>query len=161
MRPRLSAEISGLRFLSHVMKESPDMSAPLNTQTALIYVMVLMSAADQDMTDIELYTIGETIKMLPVFSGFDQNLLVPAAEDCASIMGQDEGLETVLSLVSEGLVKRYHETAYALACDVAASDGTVGQEELQLLEMLRHSLGIERLHAAAIECGARARYLPA
>lgn len=137
------------------------MSAPLNTQTALIYVMVLMSAADQEMTDVELYTIGEIVKTLPIFSGFDQNFLIPAAEDCASILGQEEGLETVLTLVSEGLPKRYHETAYALACDVAASDGSVEQEELQLLEMLRHSLGVERLHAAAIECGARARYLPA
>jgi len=137
------------------------MTAPLSTQTALIYVMVLMSAADQEMTDVELYTIGDIVKSLPVFSGFDHNLLVPAAEDCAAILGQDEGLETVLTLVSDGLPQRYHETAYALACDVAASDGNVGQEELRLLEMLRHSLGVERLHAAAIECGARARYLPA
>jgi len=142
------------------MNESTNMSTPLNTQTALIYVMVLMSAADRDMTDSELLTIGEIVKTLPVFNGFDQNLLVPAAEDCASIMGQDEGLETVLTLISDGLPKRFHQTAYALACDVAASDGTVQQEELQLLEMLRHSLNIERLHAAAIECGARARYLP-
>ena len=29
---------------------------------ALIYVMVLMSAADNDMTDKELFTIGEIVK---------------------------------------------------------------------------------------------------
>ena len=32
------------------------------------------------------------------------------------------------------------------------------EEELQLLELLRHRLGIDRLVAAAIERGARARF---
>ena len=34
------------------------------------------------------------------------------------------------------------------------------QEELRLLELLRHGLDIERLAAAAIERAARARYSP-
>ncbi len=46
-----------------------------------------------------------------------------------------------------------------MACDVAAADGKVGQEELKLLQFLRHQLGVGRLPAAAIERGARARYM--
>ena len=49
--------------------------------------------------------------------------------------------------------------AHALACDVAAADGTLEEAELRLLEEIRYELNIDRLHAAAIERGARARHL--
>ena len=50
------------------------------------------------------------------------------------------------------------ETAYALACDVAVADSRLTQEELRLLEMIRFRLEVDRLSAAAIERGARARH---
>ena len=53
---------------------------------------------------------------------------------------------------------RLYPTAYALACDVVAVDGVATQEELRLLEMMRHSLDVDRLTAAAIERGAAARF---
>ena len=46
----------------------------------------------------------------------------------------------------------------ALACDVAAADGTLRDTELRMLEEVRHELNVSRLHAAAIEQGARARH---
>jgi len=55
--------------------------------------------------------------------------------------------------------RQLHETAYALACDVAAADTHLGQQELRLLEEIRYELELDRLHAAAIERGARARYM--
>jgi tellurite resistance protein len=54
---------------------------------------------------------------------------------------------------------RLNETAYALACDVAAADGTLEEAELRLLEEIRYELDLDRLHAAAIERGARARHV--
>ena len=42
-----------------------------------------------------------------------------------------------------------------MACDIVAVDGEARQEELRWLEMLRHGLEVERLHAAAIERGYR------
>ena len=126
--------------------------------TALIYTMVLMSAADSEMTDSELFTIGEIVRTLPAFEGFDPDQLPKSAEDCANVLGQEGGLDTVISLVKDSLPDRLRETAYALACDIAAADGSVGQEEARLLEMLRHGLDIERLIAASIERGAKARY---
>ena len=50
------------------------------------------------------------------------------------------------------------ETAYALACDVAAADGRPAEAELRMLEMIRHRLHIDRLAAAAIERAAQARH---
>jgi hypothetical protein len=42
---------------------------------------------------------------------------------------------------------------------VAAADGKVSQEEARLLDLIRYSLTIGKLPAAAIERGARARHL--
>ena len=126
--------------------------------TALIYVMVLMSAADSNMTDRELFTIGEIVRTLPIFRDYDADSLPKAAEDCAEMLGQDGGLDAVLESISDALPDQLRETAYALACDVAAVEGRLKKEEIKLLEFLRHKLDIDRLAAAAIERGARARY---
>ena len=45
--------------------------------------------------------------------------------------------------------------------DVVAADGDASQEELRMLEMIRHRLDVDRLSAAAIERGARARHMVA
>ena len=39
------------------------------------------------------------------------------------------------------------------------ADGKLGEAELRLLEEIRYELEIDRLHAAAIERGARARHM--
>lgn len=127
-------------------------------QAALIYTMVLVSAADRDMTDRELRTIADVVRMLPVFEGFGEERVPKAAAECAAMLNRADGLDAVLRVVKRSLPARLRETAYALALEVAASDGTAKQEELRLLEMIRDELGIERLAAAAIERGARARY---
>jgi len=61
-------------------------------------------------------------------------------------------------LVRQNLPERLYDTAYAMACDVAASDGKAREGELRLLEDMRYELKIDRLLAAAIEAGARARH---
>lgn len=127
-------------------------------QTALVYTMVLVSAADNDMTDSELKTIGEIVSHLPVFDGYDMENLPKEAEACAELLSEDDGLEKVLSKIVVDLPEKLKETAYAVALDVAAADAAVSQEELRLLEMLRHRLAVGRLPAAAIERGTRARY---
>lgn len=126
---------------------------------ALIYTMVLISAADQNMTDAELHTIGELVNHLPVFRDFDRGKLVSVAQDCAAVLDDEDGLNKAIELIKSNLPAKLRETAYALACDVAASGGQVSQEELRLLEMFRHRLEVDRLTAAAIERGVRARYM--
>ncbi len=130
----------------------------MTEQTALIYIMVVMAAADSDMTDSELMTIGHIIRSLPIFRDYDQDQLPKAAEDCAEILTQEGGIDTIVGLARDALSDGLRETAYALACDVAAADGKVSQEEIRLLEILRHGLSVGRLPAAAIERAARARF---
>jgi len=131
----------------------------LSAQEALIHIMVLMSAADREMTDAEMKRIGDQVRNLPVFRGFDENLLVVAAERCAETLNSDDGLEQVLAAIGAALPRRLGETGYALACEIAAADLSLQQEELRLLELLRDRLAVDRLTAAAIERGVRARHM--
>ncbi len=129
-----------------------------DTHSALIYTMVLVSAADRNMTDSELKSMGEIVRYLPVFRDFDPDVLPKTAKKCAELLGDDQGLDKALDIIVDSLPERLRETAYAIACDVAAADGKATQEELRLLEILRHRLQVGRLAAAAIERGARARH---
>ncbi len=131
----------------------------IDQTAALIYTMVLMSAADNDMTDAELAMIGEIVRHLPVFAEFDNEKLPETASVCADLLAGENGLEHTLDVIRDTLSEPLRETAYALACDVVAADASATQEELRLLELLRHRLGIERLVAAGIERGARARFV--
>jgi len=131
----------------------------IDHHAALIYTMVLVSAADMDMTDAELHIIGEIVSFLPVFRDYDKAKLTTTLGQCAELIARENGLEESLAAIKEALPARLRETAYAVACDVAAVDGEASQEELRLLEMIRHRLSIDRLIAAAIERGARARFM--
>lgn len=129
----------------------------ITAHTALVYLMVLVSASDSEMTDSELKRIGEIVNTLPAFSGYDAEKLVTDAETCAEILDADGGLEAVMGLVKEAIPEERGDTAYAVACDVAVVDVHLSQEELRVLEMIRHTLLVDRLTAAAIERGAAAR----
>ena len=133
----------------------------IDPQAALIYIMVMVSAADSDMADAELRIIGDIVNHLPVFAGYDQKRLTQDLRACATMLGRDAGLEEALKAVKTTVPPKLRETAYAIACDVAAAGGEVSQETQRLVDLLRHRLGIDRLVAAAIERGARARFMRA
>lgn len=131
---------------------------PVSVQEALIYVMVIVSASDNAMTDKELATIGDMIKMLPVFETYDGNRIIPAAQRCGDILQEENGLSLVLELVGDVLPPSLYDTAYALAVEVAAADLHVEQEELRILQMLRDRFRLDKLTIAAIERSAIARH---
>lgn len=134
------------------------MDKPISHHEALVFAMVTMSAVDRTMTNSELKRIGEIVETVPVFRDFDSERLVNLAETCGEILQEDDGLDTVLELIATCLPKYLHETAYALAVEVAAADLRIQQEELRFLAMLRDRLGLEKLIVAALERGARARH---
>ena len=125
---------------------------------ALIHIMVTMSAADRTMTDNELAKMGDIIKTLPVFADYDMEDLMAAAAQCTAILQEDDGLDQIMNNAQNLLPKKLHETAYALAVEIAAADLHLEQEELRLLHILRDRLNLDRLACAAIERGAKARH---
>ncbi len=130
----------------------------ISHHAALIYVMVVVSAADGAMSANELRAIGDLVKALPVFKDFDQSRLISISQECAQILQEPDGYAAVQGLVKEALPDELKETAYWLALEVALSDRRVALEEVRVIETLRRALGIERLVAAALERAARARY---
>jgi tellurite resistance protein len=130
----------------------------LDHHRALIYTMIIVSAADSEMPDAELRIIGDIVGDLPVFQGFDRAELPQVLNDCTDLIGRDNGLEQTLKVIKAALPASLRETAYAIACDLVAADGEATQEELRILELIRRRLNIDRLIAAAIERGAKARF---
>ncbi|MFK7871286.1 MAG: tellurite resistance TerB family protein [Roseobacter sp.] len=131
----------------------------LTPQDCLVALMVAVSASDEDIRTAELVKIEAAVKLLPIFQGYDEDRLTPVSQTVFDLFEQEDGLDALFGLVRENLPERLFETAYALACDVAAADGTLEETELRLLEEIRYELNLDRLHAAAIERGARARHL--
>lgn len=131
---------------------------PINHHTGIIYLMVIVSASDGEMNDSELRAIGDVITKFPVFRDFETSNLTKIAAACGEILSEDDGLETILKLANETIPEKLHETAYAAAVEIAVADDSLGQEELRILELIRHALRIERLSAGAIERSARARH---
>jgi hypothetical protein len=125
---------------------------------ALIYTMVIVSAADSDMPDAELRIIGDIVGDLPVFHGFDRHELPRLLNDCTELLSGENGLEETLKAIKTMLPTKLRETAYVIACDLVAVDGDASEEELRILELIRDRLRIDRLIAVAIERAARARF---
>ena len=133
--------------------------ADFTAQDALVAIMVAVSVSDEAINTSELVAIERQVNHLPIFASYDTHRMREAAQTVFKMMEEEDGLDTLFALVRAALPDRFFETAYALACDVAAADGALGQTELRLLEEVRYELDIDRLHAAAIERGARARHL--
>ena len=130
----------------------------LDPHGALIYTMVIVTGAEARLPAAERDIIGDIIGHLPAFRGFDRGKLSTHLNECAELLTRDDGLEATLDAIKAALPARLRETAYAIACDLIASDGSATQDELQVLDLMRESFEIDRLIAAAIERGTRARF---
>jgi tellurite resistance protein len=131
---------------------------PLSPQDALVAIMIAVSASDEAIGTVELVQIANIVESLPIFAAYQQDHLQQMGALVMTLLEKDDGLDQLFARVRRFLPQRLWETAYALACDVVAADGRITDQEARMLEEIRHELEIDRLHAAAIERGARARY---
>lgn len=137
----------------------PDLPHALTPEDSLIAVMIAVSVSDGQVRTSELVRIETTVNHLPVFASYDVDRVKTVSQVVFDLFDQEDGLDALFGLVRENLPEPLWETAYALACDVAAADGQLLETELRILEEIRYELAIDRLHAAAIERGARARHM--
>ncbi len=135
-------------------------STPILTpQDSLVAIMIAVSASDENIRTSELVTINRIVNHLPVFADYDDDRITTVAQTVFDLLEEVDGLDALFGMVRAALPEKLTETAYAMACDVAAADGTLREPELRLLEEMRYELNIDRLHAAAIERGSRARHM--
>ena len=132
---------------------------PLTPQDCPVATMVAISASDENMRTSELLKIQSAVNNLPVFGDYDADRIKTISQVVFDLFEQEDGLDALFGLIRDNLPENLYETAYAMACDVAAADGKILEPELRLLEEMRYELDIDRLHAAAIERGARARHM--
>ncbi len=137
----------------------PETLPAFTPQDALVAVMVAVSISDADVRTAELLAIERMVNHAPIFARYDIDRIRLVASTVYALFEEEDGIEALFGLVRASLPEGFFETAYALACDVAAADGTLRETELRMLEEVRFELEIDRLHAAAIERGARARHL--
>lgn len=128
----------------------------ISLHDALIHIMVVTASSDEGISEHELDVMAGLVVRSPVFEGFDLDRL-SAVANAAVDKTNATGLDSVLDDAIASVPKRLHDTAYALAVEVAVVDVQLPQEELRLLEMVRDRLDIDRLVTAAIEASARAR----
>ncbi len=128
----------------------------LSTQDALIHVMIITASSDAAISSNELVRVQGLIGRMPIFRGFDPGRLAGVANACVDAVNST-GIEAALDTAIAAVPERLHDTAYAVAVEVAIVDLELPQEELRLLEMIRDRLSIDRLTTAAIEAAARAR----
>ncbi|MCO6383548.1 MAG: tellurite resistance TerB family protein [Vannielia sp.] len=131
----------------------------MTSQDCLVAVMIAVSASDESIRTTELLTIERIVNHLPVFADYDLDRVRGVSATVFDLFEAEDGLDALFGLIRDGMPSRLYETAYALACDVAASDGKLQEAELAFLQEMRYELNIDRLHGAAIERGARARHL--
>lgn len=130
----------------------------LTPHEALIHLMVITSASDRDMTDVELARIGDVTGSWPVFEDFNQGRLVSIAQHCQRLLHEADGMDGVLVKAAAALPERLRDTAYAAAFEVAAVDLEMRLEEVRVLQLIRRALDIDTLTVAAIERSAKARH---
>jgi tellurite resistance protein len=125
---------------------------------ALVAVMVATSASDETMRTSELVAIQRMVDHMPIFAKYDADRMRAVSQTVITLFEEEEGLDALFGLIRDALPERLYETAYALACDVAAADGRTYEGEIAMLAEIRHELNVSRLHAAAIELSAQVRH---
>jgi uncharacterized tellurite resistance protein B-like protein len=133
-------------------------TADFTPEDTLIAIMIAVSASDDAIRTSELVTIERMVNHLPVFADYDVERIKEVSNAVFDMLAEEEGLDILWATVQTTLPSRLFDTAYAMACDVVAADGTAREGELRLLEDMRYELNIDRLLASAIEAGARARH---
>lgn len=129
----------------------------LTPHDALIAVMIAMSAADGKVAECELARMELIVRNFPVFRDYDTSRVRYVSETCCTYLF-NEKLHSLLDSVAAALPQKLHETAYALAVEVAVADSQVSNEEIYLLELLRETLNLDKQFASAMQWSARVRH---
>jgi len=130
----------------------------LDAQEALVCTMVLMAVADGGITDREIGVMSGIVQTMPVFRNFSSEQLEIATDTTVTLLREEDGLRHAARLIRDALEPRLRETAYALACEVAAAGRLAKRPSLEMLEFVKEELELDPLAAAAIERAARARH---
>jgi hypothetical protein len=120
--------------------------------------MVLVAAAGGSISDREIGVMAGQVQTLPAFQDFSSERLDVATSAAVDLLREEDGLQHAAQMIRDALEPRLRETAYALACEVAAADRRPDLPALQMLAFVRDELQLDPMVASAIERATRARH---
>lgn len=118
-----------------------DENAPFSKQEGMAGILLLMIAADGEISQEELVGFFTTCARMKLFSGVSQSQFNGMLKKISNVL-RKQGAEAVLSKAAEPLTPEQKETAFALATDMAFADGSVQPQEKVLLEKIQKQLGV-------------------
>ena len=127
-------------------------------QEGLVWTMVLATIDDRRLSRVEIRAMRDSVGHLPVFAGVDLKELPAVAEACAEALAGENGVDVAARRIKRAVPRKMGETAYLLACDMMASDGRVGSDDVEVLDLLADIFALDSLTCAALETAARARF---
>ena len=71
------------------------------------------------------------VNHLPIFAEYDADRIRTISQTVFELFEEDDGLDALFGMIRDSLPEKLFETAYALACDIAASDGLLAQPALR------------------------------
>lgn len=114
---------------------------PLSKHEAFVATMLAVSAADGQISDEEVEDMVSRLRRVHLFSGMSDDDLVASTNRPFALLRKGGPGELIRS-ASPVLPNELRESAFAVAVDIAFSDGTVEDEEKQLIEDLQREFGI-------------------
>ena len=104
-------------------KRGPMPNTRFNPQEALVCAMVLMAASDRNMPDAERRDDVPPGAGAAGLQRFPPRRHRQRDRDLPGLLEREDGLDRACALIRDALPQRLRETAYLLACEVAAADG--------------------------------------
>lgn len=113
----------------------------LNEQESFLGLIISIIAADGHISEEEINDFNSVANKSNILRGFSTDKFNKTVDDLVRILERD-GLDTLVNLSVAGLPSEHREGVFAVACDLACSDGYIEKEEERLLENLKVNLSI-------------------
>jgi uncharacterized tellurite resistance protein B-like protein len=103
---------------------------------AILFASVLYGG--KNLTESEIEQLSRMLVLSSKFKGSSLNELTKKALSLQAMHGSKKIIEESAPLISEN----FRETLFAMACEIVTADGTVNDEESELLAMIALYMGL-------------------
>lgn len=113
----------------------------LNEQEAFLGLIISIVAADGHISEEEINDFNSVANKSNILRSMSGNQFRSTIDNLIRILNRN-GFDKLVELSVAGLPAKYREGTFAVACDLACSDGYIDGEEERLLEQLKEKLSI-------------------
>ena len=118
-----------------------ELSIYLTPKESFAAIMLAAVAVDGYMAEEELQNLMTTLKRTKLYKDKSKASIINTLNKLLRII-KTYGVDSLLQLAFPSLPEYLHETVFALATDVTLSDGSMFEEELNMLSKLSAQLSI-------------------